>query len=173
MSILVQCPRCNGAVSIADRAAGKRVKCPHCAEAFLAPGISALEKVEDEDDWLSLDEKPLQSTPATPPTETASPVGNGISDEDDILGEFALPPLTTPQPKSLPNRGLPSLSKEEEALLARFAVTPMISRLKPNCLQSPSQHQPELRCLYRWELRKQIRPHQSRQPRQSMRRSIG
>lgn len=121
MSILVQCPRCNGAVSIADRAAGKRVKCPHCAEAFLAPGISALEKVEDEDDWLSLDEKPLQSTPATPPTETASPVGNGISDEDDILGEFALPPLTTPQPKRLPNRGLPSLSKEEEALLARFA----------------------------------------------------
>ena len=117
MPISVQCPRCNGAVSIAEQAAGKRVKCPHCAESFLAPGIAMVEKENDEDDWLSLDEKPLQSTPST---GAAPSTGNGISDADDLLGEFAVPPLSPSRPSPSSGGGMPPLSKDDEALLAGF-----------------------------------------------------
>ncbi|MGI9469951.1 MAG: hypothetical protein ACR2NZ_00365 [Rubripirellula sp.] len=52
----LQCPRCNGSVSIADDAAGKRVKCPHCQQNFLAPGIAVVANDDDnDDDWLQLD----------------------------------------------------------------------------------------------------------------------
>lgn len=54
MPVAVQCPRCHQAVSISDQAAGKRVKCPHCQQPFLAPGI-APDAVED-DDWLQWDD---------------------------------------------------------------------------------------------------------------------
>ena len=51
----LQCPRCNGSVRVPDKAAGRRVKCPHCQGTFLAPGID-LTKHDNEEDWLSLDE---------------------------------------------------------------------------------------------------------------------
>lgn len=52
----VQCPRCNGAVSVPDQAAGERVKCPHCEQSFVAPGFAATKN--DDDDWLTLESDP-------------------------------------------------------------------------------------------------------------------
>ena len=71
----LQCPRCNGSVSIADDAAGKRVKCPHCEQTFLAPGIAAVASTDDDDDWLRLDDDVVASTPTpTPPVAPTTPV---------------------------------------------------------------------------------------------------
>ncbi len=70
MSQALQCPQCNGAVSVPDQAGGKRVKCPHCNKAFLAPGPTAVTH-GDDDDWLTLDSDPIPSRPPVlaPPLE--------------------------------------------------------------------------------------------------------
>ena len=62
----LQCPRCNGSVRVTDQAAGRRVKCPHCQQTFLAPGIDRSGEKQD-DDWLSLEE-PATPTAASPRT---------------------------------------------------------------------------------------------------------
>ena len=72
MSHSLQCPRCNGAVSVNDRDAGRRVKCPHCEKTFVAPG--AVQTRNDDDDWLQLDDdSPAAAPPAHPPPPTAAP----------------------------------------------------------------------------------------------------
>ncbi len=65
MPLTVQCPRCNESVSIADQSAGKRVKCPHCDQTFLAPGVASSKN--DDDDWLQLDEPPAAKVAPTSP----------------------------------------------------------------------------------------------------------
>lgn len=75
MPISAQCPRCNQTVSIPDQVAGKRVKCPHCQQEFLAPGLSR--SSNDDDDWLSLEEPPTPTRPgsseeSTPTKPTSS-----------------------------------------------------------------------------------------------------
>ncbi len=106
MSHALQCPRCNGAVSVPDHAAGKRVKCPHCDETFLAPGVTA--KANDDDDWLKLDSDPVAADelPDKPPAPIA-----GI----ESLGKK--PPQPTGGAKK---SGLPKLSFDDEAVLAEF-----------------------------------------------------
>ncbi len=66
MPLTVQCPRCNGSVSIADESAGKRVKCSRCQQSFLAPGVAR--SSNDDDDWLQLDEPPA-AKPTRLPTK--------------------------------------------------------------------------------------------------------
>ncbi|MDA8697552.1 hypothetical protein N9M41_03670 [Rhodopirellula sp.] len=58
----LQCPRCNGSVRVTDQAAGRRVKCPHCQQTFLAPGIDQSNQSQ-EDDWLSLEDNALSALP--------------------------------------------------------------------------------------------------------------
>ncbi len=81
MPLSVQCPRCNQAATIADDSAGQRVKCPHCHQTFLAPGLAS--STGDDDDWLQLDQKedphPLDDFIATtepPPTPKSDLVRN-------------------------------------------------------------------------------------------------
>ena len=94
---------------VADDAAGQRVKCPHCQQTFLAPGIAA--SVNDDDDWLSLEEVPKVSTPMKPSTgSTAKPTES----LDDVS-------LGLPARGSMPSGPGNSFSPEEEALLAEFA----------------------------------------------------
>lgn len=112
MSISVQCPRCNGAVSISEAAAGKRVQCPHCESSFLAPGLTPT--ASDDDDWLNLDEVPLAPSPSTkadPPKSNKPPTTASPSDFP------ATPPI--PASSAVTPSG-PSLSDEDEALLAEF-----------------------------------------------------
>ncbi len=102
----LQCPRCHGAVTVPDSAAGQRVKCPHCDESFLAPGVAP--SANDDDDWLKLDSDPvatdgLPDTPP-PPAPTAAPLPN---------------PVSSPAPAAT-GESNPNLSSEEEALLAEF-----------------------------------------------------
>lgn len=79
----LQCPRCNGSVRVPDQAAGRRVKCPHCEQTFLAPGINQSEKLQ-EDDWLSLEES---ITPATsPPRNPSKQAPIRLSPDEDVLG---------------------------------------------------------------------------------------
>lgn len=126
MSQSLQCPRCNGSVTIADDAAGQRVKCPHCQQHFLAPGIAAT--INDDDDWLSLDEPidlsdeipdlsppPASTFPSSTPTPQGSKPqgskpGTGPDLDDDHLDEDL--PLAPSTGKLF---GL-----DEEALLAEF-----------------------------------------------------
>lgn len=102
MSQALQCPRCNGAVSVPDHAVGKRVKCPHCDETFLAPGITPT--ANDDDDWLKLDSDPVATDglPDKPPApRTPSPTVGGPS----------RPPAEKRQPK---------LSPDDEEILSEF-----------------------------------------------------
>lgn len=100
----LQCPRCNGAVSIADQAAGKRVRCPHCKETFLAPGITSTQS--DDDDWLKLDDSPAAAAPKPPSPPSTPP-------------QQPSPAPTPAKPKA--KSSSPSLSADEEALLAEFS----------------------------------------------------
>ncbi|MEM1069903.1 MAG: hypothetical protein AAGI63_13470 [Planctomycetota bacterium] len=124
MSISVQCPRCNGAVSIAEEAAGQRVMCPHCNQTFVAPGITKV--VKDDDDWLSLDEVPLSPSKNDQPAATVPGSSNPTSTDpfdDDLLGaEFPSTELTSTELTNSDhsNSGSPSLSDDDEALLAEF-----------------------------------------------------
>lgn len=111
----LQCPRCNGSVSIADNAAGKRVKCPHCEQNFLAPGIAAdSSSEEDEDDWLTLSDSPVPAHPSSPSSDsqasktTTSPLSSKTrntqpenetplpDDDDSFFSESSLPPIQIP-----------------------------------------------------------------------------
>jgi len=111
----LQCPRCTGSVSIADNAAGKRVKCPHCEQNFLAPGIAAdSNKEEDEDDWLTLSDSPAPANPkpANPSSIDSDPPNSPVpsktketppqkdaplsNDDDSFFSESSLPPIETP-----------------------------------------------------------------------------
>ena len=118
----LQCPRCNGSVSISDNAAGKRVNCPHCEQSFLAPGIVTETGTEaDEDDWLTLDDTPTplvpSSTPNVPdkpkPPRTSPSQKNVVppipssttlatddqppsDDDESFFSETALPPISIP-----------------------------------------------------------------------------
>lgn len=111
----LQCPRCNGSVSIADNAAGKRVKCPHCEQNFLAPGIAAdSSSEEDEDDWLALSDSPVPAHPSSPSSDsqasktTTSPLSSKTrntqpenetplpDDDDSFFSESSLPPIQIP-----------------------------------------------------------------------------
>ena len=101
MSQSLQCPRCNGSVTVADHAAGQRVKCPHCQQTFLAPGFAS--SGNDDDDWLTLDEPTGKSaapkkgsTPSRPSDQTAASSGKPASsgkwfspEEEALLSEFA------------------------------------------------------------------------------------
>ncbi len=107
MSQSLQCPRCNGSVTVADHAAGQRVKCPHCQQTFLAPGIASTGN--DDDDWLTLDEVPDVAPPKPSPNLPSKPKAPA---ED----------FTAPAPSTPPSAGSgKAFSPEEEALLAEFA----------------------------------------------------
>ena len=111
----LQCPRCNGSVSIADNAAGKRVKCPHCEQNFLAPGIAAdSSSEEDQDDWLTLSDSPVPAHPSSPSSDsqasktTTSTLSSKTrntqpenetplpDDDDSFFSESSLPPVQIP-----------------------------------------------------------------------------
>lgn len=111
----LQCPRCNGSVSIADNAAGKRVKCPHCEQDFLAPGITPdINTEDDEDDWLTLNDSNTPPRPsatnsgfpdpkapslaASSETEQTEPKNDTQlpDDDDSFFSESSLPPIQLP-----------------------------------------------------------------------------
>ena len=150
----LQCPRCNGSVSITDGAAGKRVKCPHCEQNFLAPGIAAdSSSKEDEDDWLTLSDSPTPapSSPTGPTSPDSQPPGSPVPsemmpqddaplshDDDTFFSESSLPPIESPDASAAnhPNAGGvasqtsanslgPDISAAEEELLAQFTDTSM------------------------------------------------
>ena len=111
----LQCPRCNGSVRVPDKAAGRRVKCPHCQGTFLAPGIDRTKR-DNEEDWLSLDEPTSTVEPKTsrerrtqPPIQL-SPEQNILGD-DSLAGSFSEPP------------NLPSDSSEKAAKQAEKTDT--------------------------------------------------
>ncbi|MDB4423190.1 hypothetical protein N9276_01270, partial [Rhodopirellula sp.] len=149
----LQCPRCNGSVSITDDASGKRVKCPHCEQNFIAPGIAAdTSREEDEDDWLTLSDTPAPVVPSstspnpgqankpkspvtakTPNPQSDDPLSN---DDDSFFSETTLPPTPLPNASAsnLPSAGSnasqandnprgPTISPAEEALLSQFTDT--------------------------------------------------
>lgn len=150
----LQCPRCNGSVSITDSAAGKRVKCPHCEQNFLAPGIAAdSNNEENEDDWLTLSDSPAPATsvptgstftaskPPSSPAPSATKPQNETpfpDDDDSFFSESSLPPIETPgasatnsatagdfaSQSSGSNLG-PDISAAEEELLSQFTDTSM------------------------------------------------
>lgn len=105
----LQCPRCNGSVKIADGAAGQRVKCPHCQQTFLAPGIATTHKSTDEDDWLKLDKIP--DVTAASPKPTIAPIAKA--------GGVPRKTNTDPPAKASGGSGK-SFSPEDAALLAEF-----------------------------------------------------
>lgn len=99
----LQCPRCHGAVSVADDAGGARVVCPHCEQPFLTPGVTAT--TNDDDDWLKLDSDPIPATAKPTPTNTPTPAVDEpvlvdesmLVDDDD---EYTIPtgPAKTSKP---------------------------------------------------------------------------
>jgi len=93
----LQCPRCNGSVSVTDDAAGKRVKCPHCEQDFLAPGIAAdNSSKEDEDDWLTLSDSPAPTVPSSTGRNPAHPK----TPTTPVKPKTKPPQPTTPQSKT-------------------------------------------------------------------------
>ncbi len=122
MPLSLICPRCSKSVSVPDSSAGLRVSCPHCAQAFLAPGLSATAS-DDADDWLTLDTDPVPTDkPTTLKTAELSPhLPSSARPSSDALPRPSAAGGTSPKPapsgKSQPPR---SISPEEDALLAEF-----------------------------------------------------
>ncbi len=108
----LQCPRCNGAVSVADEAAGKRVQCPHCEQTFLAPGFTGTKG--DDDDWLKLDDEPLPSNAPQTPSPAKSPTARPVTPPAPTAGGAAKGGATKGSASP------PAFSDEEAALLAEF-----------------------------------------------------
>jgi DNA-directed RNA polymerase subunit M/transcription elongation factor TFIIS len=159
MPISVQCPRCNGTVSIADQAVGQRVKCPHCNETFLAPGVS--KSASDDDDWLNLDEVPLApnlarsssaqprtdkpSTPEKRPKTDQPPKGETrpplresdealLADLAGDLDEFMVNPASPPKPRATFPDAEFSLSDFPEAAVPKPAsAVEYASEYRVNC----------------------------------------
>jgi len=128
----LQCPRCNGSVAVADNAAGKRVKCPHCEQNFLAPGIAATPPDDnDDDDWLTLNDSPTPGDSATnSKSDTpAKPTQPASDNNDAFYADTPLPPTrrskapssvgADPTKEGKQNRG-PNISSSDEALLSRY-----------------------------------------------------
>lgn len=133
----LQCPRCDGAVTVPDHAAGKRVKCPHCEDTFLAPGVASVSN--DDDDWLKLDEEPLAPsaaptpapTPTPAPAPTPAPTPTPAPAPSPARAKPAAPatplpaapisknPSSTP-PKAGGGASSSGFTADEEALLAEF-----------------------------------------------------
>lgn len=85
----LQCPRCNGSVTVDESAAGQRVQCPHCDQAFVAPGVATSKN--DDDDWLTLKDEPAQANPAQPtgaPTNPPPAAPNLSAEDQAVLSEF-------------------------------------------------------------------------------------
>lgn len=112
----VQCPRCNGAVSVAENAAGARVKCPHCDQSFLAPGIA--KSTNDDDDWLVLDDSPVSFSSEPGPTSPPTPPTTGSAPAPPPTGSAPTSPRGSTPPDA-PAPG-PTLSADDEALLSEF-----------------------------------------------------
>lgn len=98
------------------------MNCPHCEEAFLAPGVAAVEN--DDDDWLKLDDEPLAAATAKPAPAAPRPKRPATPEQ-----------ATTPKPTASANsppakqgsppakqggKGGSSFTADEEALLAEF-----------------------------------------------------
>lgn len=82
----LQCPRCHGAVSVADDAGGVRVVCPHCEQPFLTPGVTTT--TNDDDDWLKLDDDPIPVTAKIPAPTNPKPtpiVDDPVLVDDSML----------------------------------------------------------------------------------------
>ena len=102
----LHCPKCKQAVTIGDQSAGLRVRCPLCQDTFVAPGVAAKAK-SDDDDWLSLDDDPKMSADTQPSAAaqvSASDPVHELDDftdvevvevEDDIMVELTLPDVMT------------------------------------------------------------------------------
>ena len=48
MSLTIKCPECEKSLKVKEEAAGKKVRCPACATAFLAPGKKKSSPPEDD-----------------------------------------------------------------------------------------------------------------------------
>ncbi len=142
MPLSLLCPRCSKSVTVPDSAAGTRVSCPHCAQAFLAPGLSAT-TAEEEDDWLSLDSDPVPPTKISQPKISQTkraitpPMDDPFGDPSDSIPVVSLapsqpnvsPPATYSPPLSSVSTSAgpkstnppPALSSEEETLLNQFS----------------------------------------------------
>lgn len=140
----LQCPRCNGAVSVSEDAAGKRVQCPHCEQTFLAPGFAlGGEPADDEDDWLQLEEPPKRSQPVS---DKAAPVSDKAEGGNETGSTSAAtpPPSETPPTKrtgsgTKASRGTPELSADDEELLAQFAGDDDDFMIKTEQVPKPEQ----------------------------------
>ncbi len=89
MSHSLQCPRCTGAVQVADNASGTRVRCPHCEQTFLVPGFAS--STNDDDDWLKIDDQvPPPKSKAARPGSITTLSSNTF---DPALGNDAAAPL--------------------------------------------------------------------------------
>jgi len=140
----LRCPRCDAVVTVQDRDAGSRVKCPHCEHAFITPKIPATSN--DDDDWLSLDD-PMPGKPATPthaggkhsPKLAAEPpfgdgdepipsrtrgTGGGAdtTDQDDLFGE--LKPITAPRGGGFPDATFAGFGSADADNLSDWDVPP-------------------------------------------------
>lgn len=130
------------------------MKCPHCDQNFLAPGIAAdSNHEEDEDDWLTLSDSPAPATalptgstfttskPPSSPVPSATKPQNETpfpDDDDSFFSESSLPPIETPGASATnsatagdfasQSRGSnlgPDISAAEEELLSQFTDTSM------------------------------------------------
>ncbi len=89
MPIIVQCPGCSSRLNVPDSAAGKRVKCPKCAQTLLVPADDFevvdddFEVVDDEDDFEVVD----VTTPTRPNRKlsgaTRKPVKRRVVEDDE------------------------------------------------------------------------------------------
>ena len=81
------------------------MKCPHCQQTFLAPGIVASSKSKD-DDWLSLDEPPGPIPKTTGGSTSDAPIKLTLEDDEDGDDEFVLQ-----LPKSMQKRNADKIAE--------------------------------------------------------------
>lgn len=87
-------------MTIADAPASDRLRCPHCEQEFVVPGVGTSES--DDDDWLSLDDAPPAhngpakgAAPASASGTGSDSTGEGSSLFEDDLPAFDDEPATS------------------------------------------------------------------------------
>jgi predicted Zn finger-like uncharacterized protein len=109
MPIALRCPGCNAALKVKDELAGRKVKCPKCAQPVPVPAEAPVPVPAGEEAAAPLPRKPAASAPPPPEREAAPPQPEAAP----VVRRTVFRGDETPSPPSFDDLGLPVAYRAE------------------------------------------------------------